>query len=186
MNNFQAKVYFLILVLTMVLVYNIGKPFSFVVAFLIIAVIFRYAGTFFGSSWKAIKAETAAKMVGLAGVRGKKVYDLGSGDGRIVALAAKNGANATGIEIDPTKWLLSKLRLRGTEGSAVVLGSFFKQNLRDADVIFAYLPQPTLDELQAKLKRLRKGTKVVTHVSKCKGLKLIKELKKDKIYVYKL
>ena len=42
------------------------------------------------------------KMIELAGVKkGDTVYDLGSGDGRIVIAAAKKGAKAVGFEIDP-------------------------------------------------------------------------------------
>ena len=41
------------------------------------------------------------KMIELAGVKkGDTVYDLGSGDGRIVITAAKKGAKAVGFEID--------------------------------------------------------------------------------------
>src|SRR5258706_8377505 len=41
------------------------------------------------------------KMIELAGVKsGDLVYDLGSGDGRIVITAAKKGARAVGFEID--------------------------------------------------------------------------------------
>ena len=41
------------------------------------------------------------KMIDLAGVKpGDLVYDLGSGDGRIVITAAKRGAQAAGFEID--------------------------------------------------------------------------------------
>ncbi|HEX6768142.1 MAG TPA: methyltransferase domain-containing protein, partial [Candidatus Binatia bacterium] len=45
--------------------------------------------------------EVVDKMVELAGVKkGDIVYDLGSGDGRIVITAAKKGAQAVGFEID--------------------------------------------------------------------------------------
>jgi predicted RNA methylase len=46
--------------------------------------------------------EVVDKMIELAGVKkGDTVYDLGSGDGRIVITAAKKGARAVGFEIDP-------------------------------------------------------------------------------------
>jgi predicted RNA methylase len=42
------------------------------------------------------------KMLRMGGLKsGEKMFDLGSGDGRIVIMAAKKfGADATGIEID--------------------------------------------------------------------------------------
>src|SRR4029079_6072240 len=46
--------------------------------------------------------EVVDRMIELAGVKkGDVVYDLGSGDGRIVITAAKKGAKAVGFEIDP-------------------------------------------------------------------------------------
>src|SRR5436190_21665063 len=46
--------------------------------------------------------EVVDRMIELAGVKkGDVVYDLGSGDGRIVITAAKRGAKAVGFEIDP-------------------------------------------------------------------------------------
>src|SRR3990170_3426091 len=45
--------------------------------------------------------EVVDKMIDLAGVKkGDVVYDLGSGDGRIVISAAKKGARAVGFDID--------------------------------------------------------------------------------------
>src|SRR5262247_2969944 len=45
--------------------------------------------------------EVVDKMIELAGVKkGDVVFDVGSGDGRIVIAAAKKGAKATGLEID--------------------------------------------------------------------------------------
>ena len=45
--------------------------------------------------------EVVDKMIELGGVKkGDTVYDLGSGDGRIVITAAKKGARAVGFEID--------------------------------------------------------------------------------------
>jgi DNA modification methylase len=46
--------------------------------------------------------EVVDKMIELAGVgKNDTVYDLGSGDGRIVIAAAKKGARTVGFEIDP-------------------------------------------------------------------------------------
>src|SRR4051812_38719987 len=47
-------------------------------------------------------ANVVDAMMTIAGVGAKDVvYDLGSGDGRIVIAAAKRGARGVGIELDP-------------------------------------------------------------------------------------
>ena len=97
------------------------------------------------------------------------VYDLGSGDGRIVITAAKKfGARGVGIEIDPA------LVKTATE-NAMVAGvsdrvSFVTQNLYDADlknatVVTLYLLQSINERLRPKLVReLTPGARVVSHV----------------------
>src|ERR1019366_5920620 len=54
------------------------------------------------------------KMLELAGVKaGEKVYDLGSGDGRIVIMAARKfKANAYGVELDESLVKQSTERIR--------------------------------------------------------------------------
>src|SRR5262245_23057376 len=67
--------------------------------------------------------EVVDKMIDLAGVKkGDVVYELGSGDGRIVIAAAKKGARAVGFEIDGD--LLKKsqenIRAAGVQESAEI------------------------------------------------------------------
>jgi ubiquinone/menaquinone biosynthesis C-methylase UbiE len=109
-------------------------------------------------------------MLEAANVRADDVvYDLGSGDGRIVITAAKKfGARGVGVEIDPA------LVKKATEG-AVAAGvaervRFVSQNLfdakiDDATVVTLYLLQSLNERLRPKLVReLKPGTRVVSHV----------------------
>ncbi len=68
------------------------------------------------------------KMIELAGVKkGDVVYDLGSGDGRIVIAAAKKGAKAVGFEIDPDLVGESRANIQKGQlkpGSRIVSHSF--------------------------------------------------------------
>ncbi len=101
------------------------------------------------------------------------VYDLGSGDGRIVIAAAqKFGAKAIGIEIDPE--LIresdreSKLAIAKTpeirDRIQFIQQDFFKTDLRDATVITLYLlPQTNLRVRSEILPKLKSGTRVVSH-----------------------
>ena len=69
-------------------------------------------------------------MLEMAGVRpGEVVYDLGSGDGRVIIEAARSfGARAVGIEIDPIRYLWTKIKismLNLQDNVQVLFGNFF-------------------------------------------------------------
>ena len=94
------------------------------------------------------------------------VYDLGSGDGRIVIMAAeKFGAQAVGIEINPTLWQESSDRIArlGLAGRARILHEdMFKTSIHPATVVTLFLLTGVLEELRPQLEReLRAGTRVV-------------------------
>lgn len=100
---------------------------------------------------------------------GDVVYDLGSGDGRIVITAAKKyGARGVGIEIDPA---LVKTATENAEAAGVssrvrfVNQNLFSSDIRDATVVTLYLLQSINERLRPKLVReLKPGTRVVSHV----------------------
>jgi SAM-dependent methyltransferase len=96
------------------------------------------------------------------------VYDLGSGDGRILITAAKMyGARGVGYDIDPD-------RVREATENAVkagvdkqvrfVLGDLFEADLKEATVVTLYLLQSLNLKLRPKLfAELRPGTRIVSH-----------------------
>src|SRR4051812_35144388 len=96
------------------------------------------------------------------------VYDLGSGDGRLVITAArKYGARGVGVEIDPE---LVKQSRRNAEKAGVadkvrfVQGDLFRTDLSDATVVTMFLSQSINARLEPKLKReLKPGARVVSH-----------------------
>jgi SAM-dependent methyltransferase len=109
-------------------------------------------------------------MLELAGVtRNDVVYDLGSGDGRIVIAAAKKyGARGVGIEIDPA---LVKTATQNAVAAGVadrvrfVTQNLFTADLKAATVVTLYLLQSINERLRPKLVReLKPGTRVVSHV----------------------
>jgi SAM-dependent methyltransferase len=96
------------------------------------------------------------------------VYDLGSGDGRIVILAAqKYGARGVGIEIDPQ--LVEIAREGAREGEVAdrvsfVEGDLFTADISPATVVMLYLSPGVNAQLVPKLrKELRPGTRIVSH-----------------------
>src|SRR5437868_4096060 len=84
------------------------------------------------------------KMLQLGGLKaGEKMFDLGSGDGRIVITAAqKFHADAFGVELDKDliKQSTEKIRKLGLEKTAhIINGDLLKQNYSTADLITVYL-----------------------------------------------
>jgi len=109
------------------------------------------------------------KMLQLGGLKaGEKMYDLGSGDGRIVIMAAeKFHANAVGIELDKELWRQStdqiqSLRLQKT--AKIINGDILQQDYSSADLITVYLLPLSNDKVRPILeKQLKKGTRIVAH-----------------------
>jgi SAM-dependent methyltransferase len=95
------------------------------------------------------------------------VIDLGSGDGRIVILAAKRfGASGLGVEIDPGLVRLSQKNAQ--EAGVAARAQFreqdlFKTDLSQATVISMYLLQEVNLQLRPALLALKPGTRVVSH-----------------------
>jgi ubiquinone/menaquinone biosynthesis C-methylase UbiE len=95
------------------------------------------------------------------------VYDLGCGDGRIVIAAAKKGARAVGIDIDPERIREARANARqaGVEKRvAFRQGDLFKADIKDATVVTLYLLSGVNQRLRPKLlSELKPGTRVVSH-----------------------
>src|SRR6201984_1214619 len=74
---------------------------------------------------------------------GEKMYDLGSGDGRIVIMAArKYKADATGVELDDALYKQSAQRIKtlGLEPLArIVHGDLLQQDYSSYDLLTIYL-----------------------------------------------
>jgi SAM-dependent methyltransferase len=103
-----------------------------------------------------------------------RVYDLGSGDGRIVIMAAqKYGAEAVGVELDDNLFKDSSARIveLGLEKRAQILHeNMYKVSLRPATVVTLYLLTSVNERLKPILERdLRPGARVVTHDFKVPG-----------------
>jgi SAM-dependent methyltransferase len=109
------------------------------------------------------------EMLRLAKVGPKDlVYDLGSGDGRIVIMAAKEfGARGVGVDIDPRRILEARENAHKAgvaDRVEFVQGNLFDVDLRPATAVTLYLLPLVNLQLKAKLlTELRPGTPVVSH-----------------------
>jgi protein-L-isoaspartate O-methyltransferase len=96
------------------------------------------------------------------------VYDLGSGDGRIVIMATqKFGAHAVGVELNSGLYEKSSQRIRelGLQDRAQIIHeNMFEVNVRHATVVTLYLLTAVNERLRPMLERqLRSGARIVSH-----------------------
>lgn len=118
-------------------------------------------------------------------------YELGSGEGATVIIAAKEfGATCTGIEIDPARNLIAKIRilLNGLSGKIKLhRTNFFKIDLSPATVVYAYLVPKALLRLKPKFdNELKPGTLIVSFHYPITYYPLIKEDKANQLFLYKV
>lgn len=153
--------------------------------------IWRIWSTVTGVEWVPTPVHIVDKMLKLANVkRNNIVYDLGSGDGIIVLKAAKLGAKAVGVEIDPFRVLISRVKAKLVsldKNAKFIQANFFKTEVRNADVVTVYLLPRTMEKIENKLRReLKKGSRVVSYRFAFKNWKPLKIDKENKIYLYKV
>lgn len=122
------------------------------------------------------------KMLSLASVRpGETVFDLGSGDARILIAAARDfGARAVGVETRKRLVRESRVRIRasGLSGRARVFRKSWKDvDLRSADVLATYLSSYSLGLLKRKFEReLKHGVRLVNFDYPVPGWRAAREI----------
>jgi len=121
-------------------------------------------------------------MLELAEVgEGDVVYDLGSGDGRIVIAAGTRGARGIGIEWDAELVARSTERVEEAgvaDRVSIVQGDFFDADLTGATVVTMYLSVDVNARLAPMLaERLAPGTRVVSHRYEIRGWKPVRRIK---------
>jgi len=143
-----------------------------------------------GAAYSPSSMRVVRKMLNMAEVDSEDlVYDLGSGDGRIVIEAARRyNAWAVGVEADPLRVMWSKvniLKLGLRQQVKIIWGNLFHQNLRHATVVILFLWGRTNEKLKDKLQdELEPGTRVVSYVWKFEGWNPVRIDEKERIYLY--
>jgi SAM-dependent methyltransferase len=122
--------------------------------------------------------QAIAAMFALASIHpGDVLYDLGSGDGRIVFAAARQGAKAVGIEIDPLLAATSRRAVKalGLTGFAEIReGDFFKASFTDATLVTLFLGDDVNAMLKPQLQKLKRGTRIVSNSHAMAGWKPVR------------
>lgn len=114
------------------------------------------------------------------------VVDMGSGDGRVLLAAAKQGYNAVGYELNLFLWMVSKLRLRKYHNLAQVrMQSLWQADLSQANAVFIFTAQPFVKRLNKKfLNELHAGCYVISYGFELPGRKPIKKIGPALVYQF--
>jgi SAM-dependent methyltransferase len=122
------------------------------------------AGPYVPTPWVIVD-----EMLKLAEVRAEDVvYDLGSGDGRLVITAAKRfGARGVGVELQTELVDLARTGAK-REGVAdrvkFIQGDLFETDIKDASVVMLYLLPRFVTRLVPRFRaELKAGTRIVSH-----------------------
>src|SRR5579864_2956029 len=138
------------------------------------------------------------KMLQAARVKpGDMVYDLGSGDGRVVITAAqKFGARAVGVELraDLCRIASDRIKALGLDDRVrMVQGSALRVDLSQADVVTMFLLTSSNELMRPKLEAdLKPGTRIVSNQFPIKHWKPVEMVKAQDgsmehiIYVYEM
>jgi SAM-dependent methyltransferase len=106
-------------------------------------------------------------MTELAAVKGGDlVFDLGCGDGRIVIAAAKLGARAVCVDIDPVRIADAQQNARSAgvaERIEFRTEDLFAVDLAAANVVMLFLSSEFNLKLRPRLQALKPGTRIVSH-----------------------
>jgi 16S rRNA A1518/A1519 N6-dimethyltransferase RsmA/KsgA/DIM1 with predicted DNA glycosylase/AP lyase activity len=119
--------------------------------------------------------DVVEKMLEAAKLKsGETLYDLGSGDGRIIIMAAeKYGAIAVGVELDEGRARESRQKIRKMaleERVQVIHGNIMDVDINSADVVTLYLTTRANTTIKPKLEaELKPGTRVVSHDYEIRG-----------------
>lgn len=175
------EIFFLALIILLV---PISRGSVFLLVLAVIVIIPGMYATWYGAPFVPTPRRLVRRMLALANIKpGETVYDLGCGDGRLVFAAAKLGANAIGYEFSVPTFLFAKLRSLFSPRTTIQMRDFWKQDYRDADVIFCYLLTETMVTFKTIVwPQLKPGCRVVSHTFSMKDITPI--YKEEGVVVY--
>ena len=162
------------------------------ILFLVGMMVYLIYPSFIGAVYVPTPIKSVRRMLEIAGVGPDDVvYDMGSGDGRIIITAAKEyGAKAVGVEADPLRVLYTKWRImhEGLHDKVrIIWGNFFKTSMTDATVITVYQgPEINLRLMEKFKKELHLKTRVVSFFFKFESYEPIYIDEKNQIYLYQV
>jgi SAM-dependent methyltransferase len=145
-----------------------------------------------GAGYEPVPDRILMRMIELSQPqKGQRVYDLGSGFGRIIIrVALETGATCTGVEIDPLKvwWTRRAIRSKGLGSQVdVVKSNLLDADISQADFVFVFLWEGIMQKLGEKaLQEMKPGSMIVSYYHRILAWAPEKEDAKNRIYLYKI
>jgi len=163
---------------------------SFLLLLFVVYILWAIIPSLSGLPWIPTRSKRIHRALELAQLSpGEILYDLGSGDGRVLILAAREfGAHAVGVEISPIHCLVAwvNVYLHGVSSQvSIKWASFYKVELRNANVIFIYMTSRQASRLRSRLEsQLHPGARVLTIACEIGGWQPAAFDQKEIIYLY--
>ncbi len=125
-------------------------------------------GAISAAPWVPLGRRDTERMVAAASLEpGQVLVDLGCGDGRILAAAAKRGFTAIGYEVAFLPYFLAQARRLFSphrRRMKVRLKSFWHEPLGQADAVVCFLTPPAMRRLRTRVPHeLKPGARFVTY-----------------------
>jgi len=128
----------------------------------------------------APQARAALELLNLK--PGQTLLELGSGDGKILLLAARSGLNAVGIELNPFLALWSRLRTwRYRKQVRIIWGDFWLVEWPVCDGVFSFLLERFMPRLDTRMQQIRKP--LASFAFKIPGRTV--DIERDGIFLYR-
>ncbi len=140
-----------------------------------------------GPPFVASQDRVAKDMMELArGIKPNRIIDLGSGDGKLVILLAKQGHKVDGLEINPILVWRSKRAIRKaglSKNAKIKWGNFWKADISKYDLVMLYAIKHVMPKLEVKINaELPKGAHIISNFFAFPNLKAIKSIGKAILY----
>lgn len=158
--------------------------------FFILYVIF--GGFVSGAGYQPTPGKNFDIMVAMSGPDEKKrVFDLGSGFGRIVIeVSSRFHSRCTGVEVDPLKvwWSRGEIRRKHLEAYAdIVKANLLDIDISSADIVYVFLWDGIMQKLREKvLREMKPGSVVVSYYHQFHGWDAEEEDTKNRVYLYRI
>src|SRR3990167_4634424 len=139
-----------------------------------------------GAPWVPAFRRDVEKILDDCHLKAGQLYiELGCGDGRGSAAAAKRGARAIGYEVNPLMWFIACLRCLRYPNAKIKLANFWGKPLSSADVVFTFLMPKFMPKLENKLSsELKPGASFVSYIYKLPNKKAAYKRPRWSIYEY--
>lgn len=168
---------------------NILRLVFFVVVLVIFFVflVFSVGNIFLAAPFVPSSKKTSKRMIDAINLKKTDVvYDLGSGDGRLVILAARKGVKkAVGFEVNLllNVWGRFKSKLLKLNNTVFITKSFWKADLSVCDKLFVYTSIKSMKRLEKKvLSEMKDGSYVISNTFSFPNLEPVEIIDNVKIY----